>query len=190
MSVPRILVVCGSTRAGSFNCLLAAAAARAIAVKGASATVANLADYPMVLVDAGVSTGDMPEAVEQLHALFAAHEGIFLVTPEYNAFPSPLLLNTLDWLSRVRHYEGGMDEVFGKPLYAVAAASPSPIGGYRALMALRQKLEIGLGATTIPAMVHIAAAYQAFDEAGALKSVADNAMIDRAVGQLVERIQR
>jgi hypothetical protein len=57
-------------------------------------------------------------------------------------------------------------------------------------MALRQKLEIGLGATTIPAMVHIAAAYQAFDEAGALKSVADNAMIDRAVGQLVERIQR
>lgn len=190
MPSPKILVLAGSTRAGSFNALLAAAAARAINATGGQATLVNLSDYPMELVDAGNSSGEMPRAVQDLHALFGSHDGIFLVTPEYNSFPSPLLLNTLDWLSRLRHYEGGMDEVFGRPLYAVAAASPSPIGGYRALMALRQKLEIGLGATVIPAMAFIAAAYQAFDTEGNLASENDQGMLGKAVGQLLERLQR
>lgn len=190
MTMPRILVLSGSARSGSFNRLLASAAAQAVDAKGATATLADLRDYPMPFVDAEISSGEMPESVEKLHALFSAHDGIFLATPEYNAFPSPLLLNTLDWLSRPRHYEGGMEEVFGRPLYAIGAASPSPIGGYRALMALRQKLEIGLGATVIPAMVHIAAAYQAFDDEGRIKAEADAAMLDRAIGQLIGRLQR
>lgn len=189
MSRPKIVVLSGSTRSGSYNRQLASEVARTAENKGGSATVVDLADYPLGFVDAEVGGGEMPEAVQKLHALLAAQDGVFLITPEYNSFPSPLLLNTLDWLSRLRHYEGGMDEVFGAPLYAVGAASPSPIGGYRALMALRQKLEIGLGATVIPAMVHVAAAFAAFDEDGKLKGDADVAMVERAVGQLVERLQ-
>jgi chromate reductase, NAD(P)H dehydrogenase (quinone) len=185
---PKVLVLSGSTRNGSFNTQLAAIAAREFDAAGAQATLASMADYPMDLVDAGNSGGAMPVAVQNLHALFAAHDGVVLATPEYNAFPSPLLLNTLDWLSRLRHYEGGMDEVFGRPLYAVMAASPSPIGGYRALMALRQKLEIGLGATVIPAMAHVAAAFQAFDPAGQLNSENDRTMLGKVVRQLLARL--
>lgn len=188
MTSPGILVMSGSTRDGSFNTLLANAAARNIVARGGTATLIDLADYPMDFVDGGNSNGETPPAVAELHARFAAHDGILLITPEYNSFPSPLLLNTLDWLSRVRHYEGGMDEVFGRPLYAVCAASPSPIGGYRALMALRQKLGIGLGATVIPAMAHIAAAYEAFDADGDLKSDANEAMLDKVVNQLCSRL--
>ncbi|GGC01529.1 oxidoreductase [Novosphingobium endophyticum] len=188
MANPKILVMPGSTREGSFNSLLANAAVRSIEACGGAATLVNLADYPMDFVDGGNSSGEMPSAVAELHAKFAAHDGILLITPEYNSFPSPLLLNALDWLSRVRHYEGGMDEVFGRPLYAVCAASPSPIGGYRALMALRQKLGIGLGATVIPAMAHIAAAYEAFYANGELKSDANKAMLDKVVNQLCARL--
>lgn len=188
MSSPRVLVISGSTREGSFNRLAAAAVARAINAAGGNASLADLAEYPLELIDAGNSAGELPAAVHDLHALVAGHDGIVLATPEYNAFPSPLLLNTLDWLSRVRHYDGGMDEVFGRPLYAVLAASPSPIGGYRALIALRQKLELGLGATVIPAMAHIATAFQAFDEHGELKLEQDRSMIERVARQLVARL--
>lgn len=188
MPKPRILVIVGATREGSFNRLAADAAAGAITLAGGEATVANLADYPFPFVDAENSQGDLPEGVHRLHALVSSHDGVLLATPEYNAFPSPLLLNALDWLSRVRHYEGGMDEAFGRPLYAVIAASPSPIGGYRALMALRQKLALGLGATVVPAMAHIAAAHRAFDEQGALRGEDDRAAIARVATQLVSRL--
>lgn len=190
MAAPKILVLAGSTRSGSFNGMLADAAVRAIEANGAAAARISLSDYPLGLVDAAAAGGEMPAPVLALHALFASHDGIFIATPEYNAFPSPMLLNALDWLSRVRHYEGGMVEVFERPLYAIGAASPSPIGGYRSLMALRQKLEIGLGATVIPAMAWIAAAYQAFDEKGDLKAQSDQAMLDKVAQQLVSRLKR
>lgn len=188
MTAPKILVLAGSTRRGSFNGKLADAAARTIEAQGGAATRIDLRDYPMELVDAEVSGGEMPEPVLALHALFAAHDGIFIATPEYNAFPSPLVLNTLDWLSRVRHYEGGMIEAFERPLYAVGAASPSPIGGYRALMALRQKMALGLGATVVPAMVWIAAAYQAFDEQGGLSAENDQTQLGKVITQLLTRL--
>lgn len=188
MTAPRILVLAGSLRNGSFNGRLADAAARSIDAQGGSATRIDLGDHPMPFVDAGYEPGDIPEPVHTLHAMFGQHDGVFIATPEYNAFPSPLLFNALDWLSRVRHYEGGMVEVFERPLFAISAASPSPIGGYRALMALRQKLELGLGATVVPAMAWIAAAYQAFDEAGNLAADNDQAMLDRTLGQLLTRL--
>lgn len=190
MSVPKILVLAGSTRAGSFNRLLASVINRLFDAKGASSTLIDLLDFPLVLVDAQVATGAMPQAVLDLHAQFSAHDGIVLVTPEYNSFPSPLLLNTLDWISRVRHYEGGMVEAFERPLFAISAASPSPIGGYRALMALRHKLELGLGATVMPAMAAVATAHQAFDAQGELVSDRDRAQVGRVIDQLLWRLHR
>ena len=57
-------------------------------------------------------------------------------------------------------------------------------------MALRQKLELGVGATVIPAMAHIAAAYQAFNSAGNLTSENDQGMLGRVISQLLGRLQR
>ena len=48
---PKILVIAGSVRAGSYNRKLAQAAAGALRDAGAEVTLADLKDYPMPLYD-------------------------------------------------------------------------------------------------------------------------------------------
>lgn len=190
MTAAKILVFAGSLRPGSFNGKLAEAAARSIEGQGASATRLDLRQYPLPLYDAEIEAAGIPEPALALHEAFSSHDGVFIASPEYNSFPSPLLLNVLDWLSRVRHYEGGMIEAFERPVFAVSSASPSPLGGYRGLTALRQKLELGLGATVVPRMAAIVAAYEAFDGDGRLVSEQNNATLSNAVGQLIAAAAR
>lgn len=185
---PKIMVASGSLRPGSFNAALCDVFARKAEEEGALVTRCSLGDYPMPIYHAETEAAGLPQSVLDLHALFSAQQGIFLATPEYNAFPSTLLLNALDWLSRVRHYQGGMQEAFGIPVFAIGAASPSPVGGYRALMAFRQKLSLGLGALVVPAMVAVAAAHQAFDDTGNLASENDRNALNAVVGRLLARI--
>lgn len=187
----KILVFAGSVRVGSFNGKLAQIAADKIEGKGASVTRLDLGDYPLPLYDAAIQEVGFPSAVLELHGLFSSHDGIFMASPEYNSFPSPLLLNVLDWVSRVRHYEGGTAEAFERPVFAISSASPGPLGGYRGLAALRQKLELGLGAIVMPAMAAIGSVHEALDAGGNLTlNEWSNGMLDKAVGQLVAAAER
>lgn len=186
MTASRILVFAASIRPGSFNGKLARIAAGALEARGASVTPLNLGQYPLPLYDAEIEAAGIPGPVLALHDLFSAHDGVFIASPEYNSFPSPLLLNLLDWLSRVRHYEGGMVEAFERPVFAISSASPGPLGGYRGLSALRQKLELGLGATVMPAMAAVGTAHEALDAEGNLQlNDWNRSMLDKAIGQLV-----
>jgi len=190
MTTARILVFAGSLRSESFNRKLAEAAARRIEAKGGLVTRLDLGDYPLPIYHADVEGAGIPEAALALHDQFSSHNGIFIASPEYNSFPPPLLLNALDWLSRVRHNEGGMIEAFEKPAFAIGSASPGILGGYRALTALRHKLSLGLGAMVVPAMTAVMAAYQAFDADGNLHSDGDKAMLDKTIGQLRAAVAR
>lgn len=183
----KIMVLSGSLRPGSFNSTLCEAFAREAENAGALVTRCSLANFAVPIYDAEIEEAGIPQAILDLHALFSAQNGIFIATPEYNSFPSPLILNALDWMSRVRHYEGGMEEAFETPLFAIGAASPSPVGGYRALTAFRQKLSLGLRAFVIPAMVAVAAAYKAFDETGNLVAEHDQKALRRVVQQLLAK---
>ncbi|MCB9954859.1 MAG: NAD(P)H-dependent oxidoreductase [Caulobacterales bacterium] len=188
MKTPKILTLSGSLRPQSFNTALAELAAREFAARGAQVTRCSLSNFSMPIYDARIEAEGIPESAISLHSLFSAHDGIFIASPEYNSFPPPLLLNALDWMSRVRHNEGGMAEAFETPVFAIGSASPSPVGGYRALTAFRQKLSLGLGAFVAPAMVAVAAAYQAFDQEGNLVAERDKAALKKVVGQLLDRI--
>ena len=129
-SKTRLLFIAGSAREGSYNKKLARLGARVADANGLEATFADLGDYPMPLYDADLQAGEgIPENALKLEALMKVHTGIFIASPEYNASISPLLKNSLDWVSRIRRDGEEPLAVFKTRVFALGAASPGGMGG-------------------------------------------------------------
>ena len=82
--------------------------------------------------------------------MLMAHQGVFITSPEYSASVTPLMKNTIDWISRVRDRGEPTYAAFKGRVFAIGAASSGGHGGMRSLMALRQILELGCGALVHP----------------------------------------
>ncbi len=183
MSSKKILIFSGSTRNGSVNTKLAAAAHAAALNAGAEATLIDLADYP-----AAIYNGDdeavhgVPEPMRQLKKLMAEHDGFIVATPEYNGHVPPLLVNTFSWLSRKEKDDDGISAFTGKTA-AIMAASPGRLGGVRVIPRLRDMLA-ELSVVVVPGFVTLPGAMQAFDDGGKLLEASHTA----AVNGLVERL--
>jgi NAD(P)H-dependent FMN reductase len=95
-----------------------------------------------------------------------AHEGLLIATPEYNSSISPLLKNTIDWVSRPADGEP-MLAVYRDKVAAVMSASPGGLGGLRGLVHLRSILS-NMGVLVIPDQVAVTQAHSAFDDHGNL----------------------
>jgi chromate reductase len=187
MRRPKILVFAGSIRTGSFNGRLAALAAKELALLAADVTRISLADYPLPLYDGDAEAeSGAPENAKRLARQFAAHHGIFIASPEYNASITPLLKNTLDWISRVREAGEQPRAAFRDRVFALGAASNGTYGGYRSLMALRHVLELGCGALVLPDQVAIRNAASAFDEAENLRDAGDGDRLRSQLARLVD----
>lgn len=168
MSEPRLLFIAGSARAESVNKRLAQLGAKIAEANGITSTFADLADYPMPIYDGDSEAADgVPVNARKLMALMLVHSGVFIASPEYNASISPLLKNTLDWVSRVRDESAGR-AVYTTRVFALGAASPGGMGGIRGLVAVRNVLEMGLSAVVLPDQVLVARATTAFDDHGHL----------------------
>ena len=101
MPTPRILAFSGSARRASFNQRLVTVAAASARSAGAEVTLINLRDFPMPLFNEDdEAENGQPDSVVELKKLFSEHDGLLIASPEYNGLPTPLLKNTLDWLSR------------------------------------------------------------------------------------------
>ena len=187
MSSPKILVMAGSLRKGSSNARLAALAAKEFALAEADVSRISLADYPLPLFDADLlGEGGMPKAALELKNMLAAHQGIFIASPEYSASVSPLLKNAIDWMSRPRDRDEPSYASFKGRVFALGAAANSSAGGVRGLMALRQVLELGCGALVIPEQINVGRAGQAFDDMDNLKDEALAAALKALVRRLIE----
>ncbi|MCQ8782249.1 NADPH-dependent FMN reductase [Mangrovibrevibacter kandeliae] len=181
----RILVLPGSVRTGSLNALLAAEAARRLALTSASVTLLSLADYPLPLLDADLEASDgLPENAVKLAERIAAQDALLLVSPEYNASLPPLLKNAVDWMSRVTRIGGRPVQPFRRLIVGFAAASPRPGGGARSLAAWRLVFQ-DLGADLLTPQCTVGEAGTAFDESGRLSSERANLALDTLVETLV-----
>lgn len=188
---PRILVLAGSIRTGSFNALLANNAADSLGRAGAAVTRLSLKDYPLPLYDGDLEARDgVPAEAVALKERFTAHQGVLLVCPEYNAGVTPLLKNALDWVSRVRGDGEPPLPAYKNRVFALASASPGGYGGMRGLIAMRQILALGTGALVLSEQVVVARAASAFDEAGALKDEGTRRMLDQLAIRLVDAAAR
>jgi NAD(P)H-dependent FMN reductase len=187
MPPPKILVFAGSIRAGSHNARLAALAAKELALIGADVTRISLEDYPLPIYDGDSETkSGAPANARSLKGMLASHQGVFIASPEYNASVTPLLKNTIDWISRVRERGETPLAVFKNRAFAIGGASNSPYGAVRSLMALRQVLELGCGALVIPEQVTVFQASEAFDEMDNLKEERAAASLKRVVQRLAD----
>lgn len=188
MTSPCILSFAASTRVGSFNKCLADHVSAKLGEAGAQVTRLDLTEFSLPIYNEDLeSRHGLPQAARDLHALFRGHHGVFIASPEYNANATPLLVNLLAWVSRVREH-GGMGAGFGRAVFALGSASPGGFGGYRGLMALRQSLELQLGARVLPDMVAVSRAQAAFDSGGALTSPPALQMSERLVRRLLAAV--
>jgi NAD(P)H-dependent FMN reductase len=186
MPAPKILVIPGSLRWRSHNTRLAALVFKELALAGADVRRISLADYPLPIYDGDLETkSGPPHNAVQLKHMLAAHHGVFIVTPEYNASVPPLVKNAIDWISRVRERGEAPLAVFKHRVFALGAASPGVFGGMRSLLALRQVLEIGCGALVIPEQVAVPRADLAFDDMDNLRDEHLAAALKAAVLTLV-----
>jgi NAD(P)H-dependent FMN reductase len=187
MSAAKILVFAGSIRTGSYNARLAALATKLLAAGDAEVTHISLQDYPLPLYDGDLEAkSGPPDHAVKLKRLMMQHGGVFIAAGEYNASLTPLLKNTIDWISRVREGTETPLAVFRNRAFALAAASPGTLGGYRALMALRQVLELGCGALVLPDQIAVRDAGNAFDENDNLRDAGLAQRFESMLARLVE----
>jgi NAD(P)H-dependent FMN reductase len=187
MLTPKILVMAGSLRKGSSNARLAALVAKELALAEAEVSRISLADYALPLFDADLLTDDgMPRPAVELKTMLAAHQGVFIASPEYSASVSPLLKNAIDWMSRPRDRNEASYATYKGRVFALGAAAAGAAGGMRGLMALRQILELGCGALVIPEQINVGRSGQAFDDMDNLKDEALAAALKAMVRRLVE----
>lgn len=182
----KTLFLAGSTREGSFNRRLARAAATQARAKGADVTHIELIDYELPIYNAELEESKgLPENAGKLKALFKSHRAIFIASPEYNAGVTPLLKNSLDWVSRKGTDEAGL-KAFRGNVFAIASASPGAFAGMRSLLMLRQILMVGTGAMVIPEQVAVARAGSAFAEDGGLIDERAAQMLKTQIARLIE----
>jgi chromate reductase len=125
----KVLGICGSLRAKSYNKALLRAAIE-LAPPGMTITNYDLAGIPEYNDD--VREKGYPEIVAKFRAAVAGHDAMLIVTPEYNYSIPGTLKNAIDWASRPP-----APPMTRKPV-ALMSASQSLLGGARAQYHLRQ----------------------------------------------------
>ncbi len=172
MQPVRLLLLAGSARSGALSGRLRDAARHAADAAGASTSVLDLRALALPLYDADLEAAQgLPAGARSLRDAIASNDAVLIVTPEYNGFPTPLVINAFDWLSRLQaegKLPSGLATTAGK-VVALLASSPGPVGGLRAMNFLRQYLQMAFAMLVVPQQYALGRAHEAFDEAGALK---------------------
>jgi len=181
---PRILAFAGSARRDSVNKKLIGVAAAAATRAGGLVSLIDLADFPMPLYDGDLEAADgLPEHAIRLQDLLLEHDALLLAAPEYNSGITPLMKNTIDWVSRSVGGRPGLDCLRGKTA-ALTSASTGALGGLRGLIHLRYVLQ-HVGVMVLPDQVAVMRAGEAFADDGELADPARREAIDGLAARLV-----
>lgn len=130
MSSGRLLGICGSLRAGSFNRKLMH---EAVAIFDPAEFAEGDLRLPLYDGDLEEFQG-IPDAVQLLADAIAAADAVIIAGPEYNKGLSGVLKNALDWVSRTKGAPWR-----DKPV-AIMSAAGGRAGGERTQMTLRHCL--------------------------------------------------
>jgi chromate reductase, NAD(P)H dehydrogenase (quinone) len=170
----KLLLIAGSARSGAWSIKLRDAARAVADAAGAQTTVLDLRALALPLYDGDIEAGQgVPAGAATLRDAIAAHDALVIITPEYNGFPTPLVINAFDWLSRLKD---GLAATSNKPV-ALLASSPGALGGLRALNYMRQYLQMAFQMLVVPQQQAVARAHEAFAADGTLADAKAAAML-------------
>lgn len=186
----KLLAFAGSTRKGSLNQALLDLAVSEARARGAEVTQIRLKDFALPLYDGDLEASDFPPAARELKALFRAHHGFLIASPEYNGSVSGVLKNAIDWASRPTDGEPltALSAFRGK-VAGLMAASISPFGGLRGVTHMRQIL--GTVQTLVATeQVLVPFAHGAFDENWALKEALPAQLLGGLAARVIDLAER
>ena len=156
----RVLGFAGSLRKASYNRALLRAAVE-LAPPGLSITPFDLDDIP--LYNGDVEAAGDPPGVARFKQAIGEHDGLLMVTPEYNHGVPGVMKNAIDWASRPPS---------GSPLAhkpaALLGASPGITGSARGQSQLRQAFEFTNSYCMPQPEMLVFRAHEKFDGAGRL----------------------
>lgn len=188
MSV-KLLFFAGSARKDSLNKRLAKAAMNKAIEFEAEGTFVDLKDFPMPIYCGDIEQQDgVPDTTKQLAEIVSAHDGVFIAAPEYNSTITPLLKNTLDWVSRLK--TGGGDGVppstpWQGRYFSIGATSQGAMGGMRGLQTLSQTLINGFQVHVSPKTVAVPKGSDVLTEDGQVTNPLTEAMLSGAMQHFV-----
>lgn len=174
----RVLGVCGSLRAKSYNRALLRAAIDLAPPEMVLEEYVGIGDLPHYNADLDVEGGP-PSAVSWRHAVSSA-DALLIAMPEYNFGPSGVLKNAVDWASR----PPATSVLHGKPI-ALMGASTGMSGTARAQLALRQSFVFTQSLVLPAPEVLVSNAATRFDEDLRLTDVASRDYVHRLLVRLV-----
>lgn len=185
----RIIGICGSLRAASYNRALLRAAAASLP-EGATLDVVEIGALPLMNED--LETPEWPAPVQQFRRALWRAEAVLVATPEYNAgIPAPLK-NAIDWASRAEGLGGRTapeGEARRTPLQdlpvAIIGATPGGLGTARSQQHLRTVL-LNVGLRVMPGPeAYVGGAKGKFDAGSDLTDEASRAQVAKVVAALV-----
>lgn len=153
------LTLSGSIRSGSYNRMLQRHVGRQLGAAGVAVTELDLGDFPMPIFNEDLEPDNVPVAAVELAELWRSHDIVFIASPEYNGGASPLIVNTITWLSRQK------PSPFRHAVFGIGGVSSGKYGTIWGLSHLRESLT-KVGTLVVPTLLGIGPADAAFDEAG------------------------
>jgi chromate reductase, NAD(P)H dehydrogenase (quinone) len=179
----KLLLIAGSARSGALSVKLRDAARTIAQAAGAETSVLDLRELALPLYDGDIEASQgVPAGAATLRDAIAAHDALVIVTPEYNGFPTPLVINAFDWLSRLKD---GLASTTNKPV-ALLSSSPGALGGLRAMNTLRLFLQMAFQMIVVPQQQAVSRAHEAFAADGTLADAKAAAMLSGVVSAVLK----
>ncbi|GHA23130.1 FMN reductase [Devosia pacifica] len=174
MTKKTALTLSGSLRKGSYNCILQDHVGAQLEQAGVAVNAISLADYDLPLFHPDDEAESTPRNAGALAEQLRSHDIVFITTPEYNGSMSPVLVNTITWLSRQK------PSPFRHAVFGIGGVSTGKYGAIMALGHLRDSLT-KLGTLVVPTLLGVGPASAAFDVSG----VPSEPAIQRKIEQIV-----
>ena len=173
----KLLLLPGSRRQDSINVLLLEAVKVKLVALGITVDLIepDALDAPIYDGDCEAKVG-VPDSIKSLNKRMNDADGLVVASPEYNGFFSPLLKNTLDWMSRSQDEQPGTAIFMDKP-GLVLAASPGPMAAARALPHIRTQLS-NLGINVYRAQLGVGRAGSVLSESADVTDEKINKQLD------------